>query len=483
MNDADQLLQFINEATSPFHAVAAAVRQLEGAGFEECVLGEEWELKRGHKYYVIHHGSTLIAFHIGKEDGAEEGQLRIAAAHTDFPCLRVKPQPDMKEEQYIRVNTEVYGGAILNTWLDRPLSVAGRIAVKSDDVYKPDMRLLQVKRPILIIPNLAIHLNKEINKGIELNKQTDMIPIAGMTTGMTTGMTMGMTTDMTSHMTTDMTTDITKGLTTGTTTDITTGIPTSTTTDDKSNTEESNDDALFMDFIARECGVKAEDILDFELTVYCAEEGQYVGVNNDFISAPRLDNMSSVQACLSAITEGKREDGIEVIALFDHEEIGSKTKQGAGSMLLSMVLEKVYLSLGKDHVGFTEALSKGLFLSADVGHAYHPNQKEKYDPVNRSSLNTGVCLKEAAGQSYATDAEGVAIVQQLLISEKIPYKKFVNHSNGTSGSTFGSIASTLLPMTTVDLGVPLLAMHSARELMGAKDQKSLTDLLRAFFNK
>lgn len=426
MNDADQLLNLIGEATSPFHAVQASVKQLKAAGFEECILGEEWNLERGHKYYIVHHGSTLVAFHIGNEDAAAEGQLRIAAAHTDFPCLRVKPQPDMKEELYARVNTEVYGGAILNTWLDRPLSVAGRIAVKSKEVYKPDMRLLQIDHPILTIPNLAIHLNKEINKGVELNKQTDMIPIAGML-------------------------------------------------------EEEANGAFFMDFIAKESGVNTEDILDFELTVYCAEQGQYVGINQDFISAPRLDNMTSVQACLTAIIDGRREDGIEVIALFDHEEIGSKTKQGAGSMLLSMILEKIYLSLGKDHVGFTEALSKGLFLSVDVGHAYHPNQKDKYDPVNKTSLNTGVCLKEAAGQSYATDAEGVAIIQQLLISEKIPYKKFVNHSNGSSGSTLGSIASSLLPMTTVDIGVPLLAMHSARELMGAKDQKSLTDLLRAFF--
>ncbi len=434
-SDAKQLLKLISRATSPFHAVAASVEQLTEKGFEELRLGDEWKLKRGGRYYVAHHGSTLVAFHIGKEKDAELGQIRIAAAHTDFPCLRIKPYPDMKEERYARVNTEVYGGAILNTWLDRPLSVAGRVAIKSEDPFHPEMKLLDAGRPVLVIPNLAIHLNKEINKGIELNKQTDMIPIAGMI-------------------------------------------------EEKLNqkSERNAKSTYFMDFIAKECKVKPEEILDYELTVYCAEEGGFVGVEDDFISAPRLDNMTSVQACLSAIMEGTRENGIDVIALFDHEEIGSKTKQGAGSVLLSLIMEKIYMSLGKDHVGYTEALAKGLFLSVDVGHAYHPNQRDKYDPVVKSSLDTGVCLKEAAGQSYATDAEGVAIVQQILENADIPYQKFVNRSDGTSGSTLGSIASTLLPMTIVDIGVPLLAMHSARELMGSRDQKSLTDLLRVFFS-
>jgi len=434
MKEADQLLKLISEATSPFHAVKSAVQQLEAAGFEECKLGDKWNLEKGHKYFMVHHGSTLIAFHIGREADVTEGQLRIAAAHTDSPCLRIKPNPEMKENNYVRVNAEVYGGAILNTWLDRPLSVAGRVALKSDDVFKPTMRLVCVKRPILTIPNLAIHLNKEINKGIELNKQTDMIPIAGV---------------------------IEEEL--------------------NKKAGESEECSFFMDCIAQECGVRPEEILDYELTVYCAEEGQYIGVNQDFISAPRIDNMTSVQACLTAIIEATREDGINLIALFDHEEIGSKTKQGAGSMLLAMILEKMYLSLGMNHIGFTEAMAKGLFLSVDVGHAYHPNQKDKYDPVNKIPLNAGVCLKEAAGQSYATDAEGIAIIQQLLIKYQIPYKKFVNRSDGTSGSTFGSIASSMLPMTTVDVGIPLLAMHSARELMGSKDQKSITDLVRALF--
>ena len=430
MNDAEKLLKLIDEATSPFHAVEAAKKQLEEAGFIECRLGEHWELTPGKNYYLSHHGSTLVAFHIGKEEKEKQAGLRIAAAHTDFPCLRIKARPDMKEGAYAKINTEIYGGAILNTWLDRPLSVAGRIMLKSEHVFEPKIRLLDVRRPVLIIPNLAIHLNKEINKGIELNKQKDMIPIAGM-------------------------------------------LP-----DESKEVEQ-----FFLEFLAKECAVKADEILEYELTVYCDEAGSFVGVNQDFISAPRLDNMTSVQACIFGLIDGTREDGIDLIALFDHEEIGSKTKQGAGSALLSLILEKIYMELGFDHVGYTEAMSKGLFLSVDVGHAFHPNQKDKFDPVLTSALNSGVCIKQAAGQTYATDAEGVAIVQQLLIEEDIPYTKFANRSDGTSGSTLGSIASSMLPMTTVDVGAPLLAMHSARELMGSEDQEHLTRFLRAFFTR
>ena len=430
MNDADKLLKLIDEATSPFHAVEAAKRQLQEAGFIECRLGEKWELIPGNSYYLSHHGSTLIAFHIGKEQTEKQSGLRIAAAHTDFPCLRIKARPDMKEGAYAKINTEIYGGAILNTWLDRPLCVAGRVMLKSENVFEPKSCLLDVRRPILIIPNLAVHLNKEINKGIELNKQKDMIPIAGM-------------------------------------------LP----------AETGDEEQFFLDFIAKECGVKTEDILEYELTVYCDEAGSYVGINRDFISAPRLDNMTSVQACVTGLIDGTREEGIDLIALFDHEEIGSKTKQGAGSVLLPLVLEKIYMELGFDHVGYTEAMSKGLFLSVDVGHAFHPNQKDKYDPVLTSALNSGVCIKQAAGQTYATDAEGVAIVAQLLMEEQIPYTKFANRSDGTSGSTLGSIASSVLPMTTVDIGAPLLAMHSARKLMGSADQEYLTRFIRAFFTR
>ncbi len=422
--EAKQLLSLIEEAVSPFHAVQAVKEQLNKAGFEELSMQEDWHLQNGGKYYVSSHGSSMIAFRLGtKKSISTSGQalLRIAAAHTDVPCLRVKTSPDMEKEAYSSVNVEIYGGAILNTWLDRPLSVAGRVALKSKTVMKPELRLVNINRPILTIPNLAIHLNKEINKGIELNKQTDMIPVAGM-----------------------------------------------------KNTK-------FIRLLADELNVFPEDILDFELSVYCAEPGCMLGVEQEFISSPRLDNMTSVQAITTGLIESEREEGISVAAYFDHEEIGSKTKQGAGSLLLSYVLEKLITQMNGTHVDFQMAVAGGLLLSTDVAHGLHPNQADKYDPVNKAPLNCGVCLKEAAGQTYATDAEGIAIIEQMLLSQEIPYKKFVNRSDGTSGGTLGSIASTLLPMLTIDVGVPLLAMHSARELMGSRDQKALTDLIRVFF--
>ncbi len=424
MSEAEQLLGFLTKATSPFHGVEEMERQLKKGGFRPLTLGEEWELKPGGAYYFIQHGSSLIAFRIGEHWKKGKG-FRIGAAHTDFPGFRIKPNPDMTEEGYGKVNVEVYGGVTLNTWMDRPLSAAGRVALKGKDAFHPMIKLVDFKRPIMTIPNLAIHLRKELNKGVELNKQTDMIPITGMVG--------------------------------------------------------ENVKHYFISYLAKELGVVEEDILDYELYVYCAEEGCTVGLEEEFISAPRLDNMTSVQAILQGLLEAGEGDCIQVGAFFDHEEIGSKTKQGAGSMLLSFVIEKIVEGLGGARKDYIKLMEESILLSVDVGHGFHPSHGGKYDPMNKAVLNSGVTIKEAAAQSYATDCKGVAIILQLCKENKIPFKKFVNRSDGTSGSTLGSIASSFLPMITVEVGVPLLAMHSARELMGIKDQKSLTDLVRAFY--
>lgn len=424
MSEAEQLLVFLKKATSPFHGVLEIERQLKEGGFLPLTWGEEWELKQGGTYYFTHHGSSLIAFRIGEHWKKGEG-FRIAAAHTDFPGFRIKPNPDMREEGYGKVNVEVYGGVTLNTWMDRPLSAAGRVALKGKDAFHPVMKLVDFKRPIMTIPNLAIHLKKELNKGVELNKQIDMIPIAGM----------------------------------------------------------AGEDAkhYFISYLAKELKAEEEDILDYELYVYCAEEGCKVGLEEEFISAPRLDNMTSVQGILRGLLDAGEGDCIQVGAFFDHEEIGSKTKQGAGSMLLSFVLEKIVEGLGGERKDYIKIIDESILLSVDVSHGFHPNHGGKYDPINKAVLNSGVSIKEAAAQSYATDCKGVAIILQLCKENNIPFKKFVNRSDGTSGSTLGSIASSFLPVITVEVGLPLLAMHSARELMGIKDQKSLTDLVRAFY--
>lgn len=423
----EKLLQLLKAGTSAIMVVKEAEQQLKEAGFEELRFSNTWGLTEGGKYYMKHHDTTLLAFTVGQQVEFQEG-FKIAAAHTDFPCLRIKPNPDVATSGYAQVNVEVYGGAILNTWLDRPLSISGRIAVKSNDVMHPDMRYIDIKRPLMTIPNLAIHMNREVNKGVELNRQTDMLPIVGLLE------------------------------------------------------KELNEKQAFLKFLAKEEGVAVEDILDYELWVYCMQEPVTFGMNEELILSPRLDNLTSVQALLTGIIEGKQKKGINVIALFDHEEIGSKTKQGAGSLLLLNVLEKICDSFGKTTAQTKESIYESFLLSVDVAHGLHPNNAGKMDITNKPVLGGGLCIKEACSQSYATDCEAVAVVEQICQRAGVAYQKFVNRSDMAGGGTLGSIASSIIPIPTVDVGIPLLAMHSAAETMGKKDMESLTGLVREFFS-
>ena len=423
----EKLLQLLKAGTSAIMVVKEAEQQLKEAGFEELRFSNTWGLTEGGKYYMKHHDTTLLAFTVGQQVEFQEG-FKIAAAHTDFPCLRIKPNPDVATSGYAQVNVEVYGGAILNTWLDRPLSISGRIAVKSNDVMHPDMRYIDIKRPLMTIPNLAIHMNREVNKGVELNRQIDMLPIVGLLE------------------------------------------------------KELNEKQAFLKFLAKEEGVAVEDILDYELWVYCMQEPVTFGMNEELILSPRLDNLTSVQALLTGIIEGKQKKGINVIALFDHEEIGSKTKQGAGSLLLLNVLEKICDSFGKTTAQTKESIYESFLLSVDVAHGLHPNNAGKMDITNKPVLGGGLCIKEACSQSYATDCEAVAVVEQICQRAGVAYQKFVNRSDMAGGGTLGSIASSIIPIPTVDVGIPLLAMHSAAETMGKKDMESLTGLVREFFS-
>lgn len=435
-NYFERFFQYIKEGTSPFHVVNASVRQLEAAGFEPLEFKQAWNIENGGKYYVVHHGSTLFAFTVGKK-APYRSTLRMAASHGDFPCLRIKTNPEIKEEGYRKLNVEVYGGAILNTWLDRPLSVAGRVALKGEDSFHPKIRYVDLQKPVLTVPNMAIHINREVNKGVELNRQIDMLPICGI--------------------------DVSE----------------KKKKDKDKNQEEKTE--FFMEYLAQALQVEKEEILDYELSVYNIDEPMFVGMEEQFLSAPRLDNLTSSFALLEALTTCTREDGINLIAIFDHEEIGSRTKQGAGSVILSWVLEKIYDSLGISRSVYMENVSDGLLLSVDVSHGLHPNHVAKYDVTSKPVLGGGICVKEACSQSYATDCEAIAIVQQLCEREGIAYQKSVNRSDGTGGSTLGAIAGSLVPVNIVDLGVPLLAMHSARELMGKEDQLAAQKLLNVFF--
>lgn len=419
----EALFHLLENGTSAVMVVKEAEAQLQASGFEELEFGKPWKLVESGRYYVISHDTSLFAFTIGEQAGTEE--IRIAAAHTDFPCLRVKPCPDVEAGGYAQANIEVYGGAILNTWLDRPLSISGRVALAGEDVFHPKIRYISVEKTLGVIPNLAIHMNRDVNKGIELNKQTDLLPILGLAS--------------------------------------------------------SGKESSFLNFLAKELGVETEDILDYELWVYCQEKPRYVGMDGELILSPRLDNLTSVQALLAGVIESRRQKGINVIALFDHEEIGSRTKQGAGSMLLLNLLQRILDCFGKTPAQWSECLHHAFFLSVDVAHGLHPNNMGKMDITNKPVLGKGFCIKEASSQSYATDCEAVAIIEQICRKENIPYQKFVNRSDLPGGGTLGAIASSFLPVRTVDVGIPLLAMHSAVETMGTRDMKALMDLICAYF--
>ena len=424
---AEKLFDLIEKGVSPYQVVEEAEKRLKEAGFEKLEFHTAWGLTGGKSYYMIHHGTTLIAFTIPKTLSYRES-FRMAAAHTDFPCLRIKPNPEMEMSGYQQLNVEVYGGAILNTWLDRPLGIAGKVALASDEVFAPRIVHFSSECPVAVIPNIAIHMNPALNKGVELNKQKDMIPIVGIAG------------------------------------------------------EEMQKKDFFYEYLAKELQLSKEEILDFDLYLYNTEMPETVGMGKELISAPRLDNLTSVQALLDGIITGEREDGINLIALFDHEEIGSRTKQGAGSMLLRDVVEKIQISLGRDACQVKEALYQSMLLSVDVAHAMHPNQSQKADVTNQPVLNRGFCIKESGNQSYATDCEVVAIVEQICKKEMIAYQKYVNRSDIAGGSTLGAIAGSLMPVQTVDIGVPILAMHSARELMGADDMAALSRFVGSYFS-
>lgn len=417
------LIEFINGCTSPFHTVDMAGRILSENGFEELPLADDWnDIKTDRGCFTKVYGSTLIAF-IPHED--LRGGLRVAASHTDFPCFKVKPNADIVQDGYGKLNVEVYGGMIVNTWLDRPLSLAGKVALKGDDVFCPKTRLIDFDRPLMTIPNLAIHMDRKINEGKALNRQKELLPLAFMT-------------------------------------------------------GERKADYL-PELLAKELGCRKDDILSYELYAYQWEKGCRLGFENEFISSPRLDNLTSVKACLEGILADKRDAGLDVAVLFDNEEVGSHTKQGGASMVLSNVLERIYLGRGLTRQDFLADIHKGFMLSIDVAHAMHPNYPEKNDITNKPVLNGGTAIKTAAGQSYAGDAEAVAAIKALCEKHGIAYQQYVNRSDIPGGSTLGSIASTLLPVRTMDIGIPILAMHSARETMGASDQESLERLVKAFF--
>lgn len=424
MDTVARLLDFIDNSTSPYHTVKTGANELKAKGFTELFLEDVWALGEG-DYFVKVYDSTLVAFHIGLN---LRHSMRIASAHTDFPAIRIKPNPLVDAKGYGELNVETYGGLILNTWLDRPLSMAGAVVTRTDDPFRPDVHYVDVARPLLTIPNLAIHMNRQINEGVALDKQKHLLPLFMMC-------------------------------------------------NDKINT-----DSEWREFLSELVKRPAEDILSYELTLYPVEGGTTFGRYDEFISSPRIDNLTSCVACLEGIFEAKAMDaeGLRMVVLFDNEEVGSRTKQGGASTILSQLVERIYMATGHTKAECYADIAAGFMISADVAHGYHPNYPEKNDITNYPILNKGVVLKMASSQSYAGDAWAIATVKALCENDSIPYQIYVNRSNIPGGSTVGSITSAMLAMRTMDVGVPILAMHSARETMGADDQEALDNLMKAF---
>ncbi|WP_315078262.1 M18 family aminopeptidase [uncultured Clostridium sp.] len=427
MNTAKDLLNFINNSKSAFHGAHEVKSILDKEGFVEIKECDKWDLKHGGKYYVMKNESAIIGFEIGSGDITEEG-FRLIGAHTDSPGFRIKPHAEMTvEDHYVKLNTEVYGGAILSTWFDRPLGVAGRVTLKGSNPLKPQVKLVDLNKPVLIIPSLAIHMNRTINEGYEYNRQKDTLPLLTMAT------------------------------------------------------DKLEKDGYLLKLIAESLNVKEKEIVDFDLFVYEYEKGCLFGMNEEFISAGRLDDLWMVYAGLVALLQSKSNKATKVLVALDNEEIGSLTSQGANSSLLENILERITLALGKDREDFKRSLSNSVMISADLAHALHPNYAEKHDPTNRPLIGKGPVIKIAASGSYSTDSYAAAIFKQVCKNANVPCQEFVNRSDVKGGTTIGPITASKLNIPVIDMGAPLLSMHSVRELASVKDNeytiKAFTEFL------
>lgn len=411
------LLHFISKSPSVFHVVRHIKAALLYAGFTEIREEDSWQIKRGGKYVVTRNGSALIAFSVPEDGG---NAFKITASHCDSPTFKIKENPEIRDGKYTRLNVEGYGGMIMSTWLDRPLSAAGRLFVKDNGqiISKP----VSLDHPTLLIPSVAIHMDRTVNSGHAWNMQNDLLPLYS--------------------------------------------------TDGAAN---------FMETLAQAAKVKAADILGHDIFLYSCAPGILWGPRHEFISSPRLDDLQCAFATFRGFTNGKKEKDISVYALFDNEEVGSGTSQGAGSTFLANTISRLALSLGRSYDEIQAMLAKSFMISADNGHAVHPNHGEYADPVNAPVLNGGIIIKFNASQKYSTDGYSAAVFRDLCLKADVPVQTYTNRSDIPGGSTLGNISNTKVAVPTVDIGLPQLAMHSSYETAGAKDTEYLVKAVSYFF--
>lgn len=425
---AQDLLAYIDASPSPFHAVVETERRLEAAGYRRLEERDAWSLRPGDRFYVVRDGGTLAAVELGTSPPEEVG-FRLIGAHTDSPSLRIKPQPELVREGYRQLGVEVYGGALYSTWLDRDLSIAGRVVVQGDGPHL-ESRVVSLGDVVLRIPNLAIHLNRGVNDSLQLNAQQHLVPVCGL--GDRAGFSL----------------------------------------------RERIARALERDGSA----VPPESVLGWDLCLHTVEPSRIGGLNGELIFAPRLDNLASCHAALSALleTQGARSH-TRVVVLFDHEEVGSQSARGAGSLLLRVLLTRALEAYGPaSEERLARAIARSVLVSGDMAHGVHPNYADRHEPGHRPLLGQGPVIKLNSNQGYGTDGETWALIEQLSASVQAKVQRFVVRSDLGCGSTIGPITAARLGIRTVDLGNPMLSMHSAREMAAVADVEPMIRILRTF---
>ena len=416
MENTQKLIEFIEKSTDCYHAVKSVRERLEGEGFTELCEDGRWTINEGGKYYVVRNYSSVIAFKVPEKNYKS---FLICASHTDSPCFKLKSNFEISAENMVKLSVEGYGGMIMSSWLDRPLSVSGRVVTVKDG--KVQTRLVNIDRDLLVIPNLAIHMSRDINKGYEFNVKRDMCPLAG------------------------------------------------------------GKDGALMDIVAENAGVKKDDIKGFDLSLYNRMRGTVTGTDNEYFSAPRIDDLQCVYTTLEGFLDSESENAISVFAAFDNEEVGSGTKQGAKSGFLRDTLERINAALGGDEEDYKRAVAQSFMMSCDNAHAVHPNHADKSDSANRVYMNGGIVIKYNANQRYTTDAVSEAVVKYMCEKAEVPYQLYANRSDIPGGSTLGNLSNEKVSLNTADVGLAQLAMHSAYETAGSKDTTYMINFVKTFY--
>ena len=429
-----RLLNWLDESTCNFMAVAAMERELLAAGFSEIRQENRWDIKRGGKYFFNKNDSAIFAFIVGEGDISKEG-FRIVSAHSDSPCFKIKPNAEIYGDGgVVSLNVEKYGGGILYTWFDRPLSISGRVMVKGKDALHPHTLLVDLKRPVATIPHLAIHFNRSVNEGNALSVQKDMKPVLGY------------------YSQEEIETFKREG-------------------------------GVVKSIVAAHLGISARDIIEYELCLYPAEKAALTGISGEYFQSARIDDLSMAFAGLEALLRApEKSDATRVLAVFDNEETGSGTKQGAASPVLRDAMDRIVRIIeGDDPQNTYMAVANSFMISADDAHAWHPNYNEKYDPTNHPVIGGGPVIKINANCKYMTDAQGAAVFSELCDRAGVRCQYFVNHADVAGGSTLGNISSSQFDIRGVDMGNAIWAMHSARETAGVTDHIDTVKVFNLFY--